>query len=59
MRFAVLYFVHLVDHAVYKHSVVRNDDERGFIVFKVIFQPLYRGKVEVVCRLVQKEQVGL
>ena len=51
---AVLDFVNDADDAVQKHTVVRHNDDRIFIVFKVSFQPLHRGDVKVVRGLVQK-----
>ena len=56
---AVLYLVHDVHDFVKEHTVVRHDHARLFVRAKIVFKPLYRLEIEMVCRLVEKKHVGL
>ena len=52
----------LVDHirnVIKKHPVMGNHDHCPVIVFQILLQPLHRGHVQMVGRLVQKHDVRL
>ena len=49
----------VVGHAVEEKAVMRDDDERRGQVVQKILQPLQRGDVQMVGRLVQQQQVGI
>src|SRR3990170_670866 len=44
---------------LHEHPVVRHEKHRAPVAQKEIFEPVYRFDVEVVCRLVEQEEVRL
>ena len=50
-------FDHLAHNAVQKVTVVRDDQDSRIDVFQISFQPGNRSHVEMVCGLVQKDQI--
>ena len=50
---------HAIADAVHEVAVVRDDQHRAAVLFQRVLQPLDGGKVQVVGRLVEHEQVGL
>ena len=58
-RGSILDLVDHIRHVVKKHPVMGDHDHRSVIVFQVLLQPLHRGHVQMVGRLVQKHDVRL
>ena len=48
-----------IDDGVEKGNIVRNENKCIFVIYQIIFQPLDMVGVEVIGRLVQKQNVRL
>ena len=57
-KFAAIEMQDLVDRRLEQIAVVTDDDDGARIVGEMVFQPERAFEVEVVCRLVQQQQVG-
>ena len=58
LRFAVLDFVYDIYDFIQKHTVVRHYHTGFFVCAKIVFKPLDSLQIQVVGRLVQKQNVG-
>jgi hypothetical protein len=58
-RLTVIYFNDATAGAIEKISIVADDDERGSVRDQELFQPFHRADIQMVCRLVQQQYVGL
>lgn len=50
---------HVGDDIIQKDAVVRNHNQRLGVLVEVVFEPQNGGEIQVVCGLVEQEQVGL
>ena len=51
--------VHGFDDFVHEVAVVRNHEKRTWVVLEVALEPDERDEVEVVCRLIEHEEIWL
>ncbi len=49
----------LVDHVIKEHAVVADQDDGSRIVFYISFEPFDRFDIEMIGRLVKKQDIGL
>ncbi len=57
--FAAVEFEYPAGNIVQEITVVRNGDDRSFVFLQVLFKPAHGFGIQVVCRLVEQQNVGL
>ena len=59
VQLLIIHMVNQVDNAVEKRDVMRYEDKRVFIIIQIPFQPLNMNCIQIIGRLVQKQDVRL
>ena len=59
ITFAAVEFQYPACNVIQKVAVVGNGDNRSFVLLQVPFEPRDRFGIQMVCRLVQKQNIGL